>query len=858
VVQALASAYGLLAARRRTCAILAHVQLTTRATYPQTLFRGFGALALGLLLVAWLSSWPLLLPTTDTPVPPDQPLLARLDRAPSWGDTLILDLAIADPGVQVRAGWIIWTNEAGDQGMIPLRVLANGQPQRASTPIGIHPAWRDAPRDIRVTFAAPVMAQVRVQHVALITRPAWALDALLGRLLMPALTVVPPLASLVLLTGALLGAAGALLVPWAHWRRRLGVLAWGLGGLVALSSLAALGATLAQLLPRYGALSEPAAAGRVTSYNASSALTPTLIAAAAALPDAPVLVLDSDPESFLVYRARYLLYPRRVDTTIATRAPSRVAEMLAAGGYGALIQTRASARAPAPGWQRVGDRSAGPMIWANPQIAPPPPAAPAGPWALPRLLGAMLCVALGGGAGARLLGWRGAAAGAAAWPLGTILLAWWMALLGLAHVPWAVWSVGLPLGLTGLILLARSPKRAWRPLRLPHIPRPRPTWGWAGAIFLGLLVAAVTLQALLLPFTDQDTWKIWAFKAKGFALDGALAPVLTLYPQSDMHHAAYPPAQPLLLAWGYLSMGGLSERLVKLVFPLWYLACVLIVWIAGRQWGLRRAAAGWALLLASTPLLLDHATLGNADLPLAALWALAAVALVHWLDTGRPRWLWAGVLVLSGAAWVKVDGQGVGAGILLAAALVRAVALRRQGRPLGPALALGAAALLVFLLGLIPWVVVTRRLGLIDPTPGGSVLAAHGAGAVGEALRVMGEELLLSHTNSAWGLLGGGFGALWLLSLGAVLIGWPAFRRDPAVWLLALIVLGGLAAYVGVYALRPFHSIDRYVLHLAPAMVLLAARATRPAPAIQPTAQRAACVGMSAASATVTDRHASH
>lgn len=786
---------------------------------------------LGLGLLIWLSSIPL--PRAAAAVSSSTaltggPLLATLDRPPSWRDTLILDLVLEDPGVQLRAGWVIWASGTHDQGMIPLQVLANGQPQRVNIPVGIHPAWRNAPRELRLTFAAPVMARVQVRQVELVTRPAWAVDALLGRLLMPVLHVVPPLSSLVLLTGALIGGALALIVPWSHWRRRLAVFGWGLGGLVAAVTLLSLATLLGQLLQHYGALSEPEAAGRVTAYNADSALTPQLIAASPAIPDAPVLVLDDDPESFLVYRARYLLYPRRVDITIAGRAPSRVAELLDEGGYGALIQMNAGPRPPAPGWQRVADPASTSAIWVNPQLPPLPPVAPAGPWALPGLIGGLVCVGLAGGVAARLLRWRGALAWVAAWPLGTILVAWWMALLDWANLPWSWSSVGLPLGLGGLAILLRGRAGPAWPEWLSRLPRLRWRLDWAGGLVLGLLVVAVGIQAVLLPFTDQDTWKIWAFKGQAFFLDGSMVPGLAMYPQSDLHHAAYPPAQPLLLAWGYLSMGGLSERLIKLIFPLWYLVCVLLVWLACRQWGLRRTAAGWALLLATTPLVLDHATLGNADLPLATLWALSAVALVRWLDTGQPRWLWAGVLVLSGAAWLKIDGQGIGAGILLAAALVRTIALHRQRRPLGPMLALGGAALLMFLLSLAPWTVAARRLDLIDPAPGVSVLSARGMDVVWEALRVMGEELLLSHNNSAWGLLGGGFGALWLLSLGAVLVNWRAFRRDPGAWLLSLIVAGGLAAYVGIYTLRPFSSIDRYVLHVAPVMVLLAARATCP------------------------------
>lgn len=796
---------------------------------PVQILRFSLSLLLGLGIVLWLISLPSLLPHSSPASPAaraQEPLIAALDHASSWRDTLLLDLVIHEPGMQLRAGWITWSSGNGDEGRIPLRLHANGELQQVVLPIGLHPAWRDNPRNLHISFPAPVMLNLQIQQVEVVTRSPWAVDAVLGRLLMPMLRVVPPLTSLVVLTGALLAGALALLMPWPRRQVRFAIVGWVVGGLAAVITGITFATTLSQLVPRYSGLSEEAAAGLVSSYNAPGTLTPELIAAASRIPNAPVLVLEDDPESFLVYRTRYLLYPRRVDTTLASRAPSRVADLLADGGYGALIQLGNRARAPLPNWQQIETADDGLLIWVNPRLDPAPPTPLTGPWALPRLIVALLCVVLAGAGLARLLGWHGAFTWVTAWPLGTILLGWWMTLLDGINLPWAWWSIGLPLGLGGVALLMRQSSGPVWPLRSPQLPQLRWSWDWAGGTILVVLTVAVIVQTTLLPFTDQDTWKIWALKAKGFALDGEMAPVLRMYGDSDMHHAAYPPAQPLLLAWGYLSMGGQSERLVKLVFPLWYLTSVLLVWLAGRQWGLRRAAVGWTLLLATAPLMLDHATLGNADLPLATLWTLGTLALVDWIDTGRSRWLWAGVLVLSGAAWLKVDGQGIGVGIILAAVLTRAVALHRERQPLLPALVPRSAGLIVFVLSLVPWMIATRQLNLIDPRPATAGLAARGIDGLWEGLRVMGEELLLSHSNSAWAPLGGGFDVLWVICLGAVLLTWRRFGHDPAVWLLALVVLGGLIAYVGIYALRPFQSIDRYVLHLAPVMVLLAARTT--------------------------------
>jgi hypothetical protein len=51
---------------------------------------------------------------------------------------------------------------------------------------------------------------------------------------------------------------------------------------------------------------------------------------------------------------------------------------------------------------------------------------------------------------------------------------------------------------------------------------------------------------------------------------------------------------------------------------------------------------------------------------------------------------------------------------------------------------------------------------------------------------------------------------------------------------LLLATLGGIGCYAFIYMLAPYHSIERYLLHLAPLAVLAAARAARPLEQPQP------------------------
>src|SRR5262249_55926808 len=129
----------------------------------------------------------------------------------------------------------------------------------------------------------------------------------------------------------------------------------------------------------------------------------------------------------------------------------------------------------------------------------------------------------------------------------------------------------------------------------------------------------------------------------------------------------------------------------------WYAACLGVVWLVCRRWHSGPIAMSWTLLLATTPIMLDHATLGNADLPLADGLLVGAVMLCDWLKTGGRRTLIGATIALAGASWVKFDGMPLGAGLLGAAISVRMFALHRQTQPVWPTVRIGVGALISLL-----------------------------------------------------------------------------------------------------------------------------------------------------------------
>lgn len=789
------------------------------------------ALLLALIILAPI------VPVVSLPLPsPEQPLARQLPTSPTSSDLLVVQIA-TPAQTQQQQLLLTWTQADQHRHALPLTVLADGRTHRLTLPVGAHPGWHGEIRNLRLVIPHQE-GEVQVEQIEIVRRWPLALDLWLLRGLYPILPILPPYANVRLFLVAMLGAGVALTLPWSHWRRRFVLfgllLAIGVGAWTIVAQLGVLYAVTAA----YGTMSDAQAVTNAAAYEADPQAITQLVATVDRLPDGPVLLLDVSPTSDLLHRARYLLYPRRVDVRSPQDAPAEIPWLLAKH-YAVAIQLTPTAQPPASGWTRL-TTSTGPLaFWQAPAVPPAPPR-PSATWptAVPALLAGLVLITIVGWTAAGALGWRGLLQLGAAWPLGAALLGWWMWFLDVVGLPWSAWSIGVPLLIgAGAMGWSTWQRKGSRGFTWPSLPS-WASWTLISWTLIALLASCVLVQAMVMPLTDQDSWTMWGLKGQAFFLDGSIAPVLTTYRGDDVHHASYPPAQPLAQTWLYLMMGGISERLAKVIFPLWYLASILLVWAACRRWVSQRAALGWALLLATTPLMLDHATLGNADLPLAVALLLGGIGLAQWLETSERAALVGASIVFGAAAWLKLDGLYLGAGMLLAALLVRGISSWRDPRQRRPLLGHGLLAGGLFAALVVPWVVYTQLLRLND-IPALDTFQRDGWALLREGSVVLSAEVLFSYNNSSLGLLGGGYGVFWFVCLGALIVGWRRLQSDPVLWFLLLAVAGGFAFYLAVYTLRPYYSVERYLLHIAPLALLAAARASQGALALLPLTPKA-------------------
>jgi hypothetical protein len=218
-----------------------------------------------------------------------------------------------------------------------------------------------------------------------------------------------------------------------------------------------------------------------------------------------------------------------------------------------------------------------------------------------------------------------------------------------------------------------------------------------------------------------DAWTQWATKARVWYELGHIAPFARVAEWYAANGTAYfdaspeyPPTMPLLQVFTCLALGRWDDVLMNA--PWWLMAVALALVAYG---GLRLLGAGQpaaiagTFLAASLPLANVHVALaGYADLPLAACYAAAVLALTRWSRERGKRNLAVAVLLAIACTQIKNPGW-FWAATLVPAALV--VLLPRQGLRLS-LIAFGVVAFAIAAMARMKLTLFNYRLDLdFDP-----------------------------------------------------------------------------------------------------------------------------------------------
>jgi len=191
---------------------------------------------------------------------------------------------------------------------------------------------------------------------------------------------------------------------------------------------------------------------------------------------------------------------------------------------------------------------------------------------------------------------------------------------------------------------------------------PRPA-GWLEWTLLAVILCqcAVLLRYAWTTAIGWDGLVVWEIKARIAAYNGGSLPVdYFTDPTRSWSHPDYPLMLPLLETWIYMWMGQSSQFLVRIIYPVFYFAALLLLYsgaaeISGKRWvGLLAASLLFFVSLLATGQ--SNVFTGYADFPLAVLYLAAVASFIRYTrDAANSR----AVLfaIYAGAMpWMKREG----------------------------------------------------------------------------------------------------------------------------------------------------------------------------------------------------------
>src|ERR1043166_4363979 len=258
--------------------------------------------------------------------------------------------------------------------------------------------------------------------------------------------------------------------------------------------------------------------------------------------------------------------------------------------------------------------------------------------------------------------------GAVCWLVGTIVVSLGLWLLGMLlrdvwlHIALTLVCLASAPGGVALLVRARTPR-----LQLQS----QSSWLERLLTFSIVLQIAIVVALTFKNSLGWDGLLIWELKARYAFLNGGALPAVYFSDATRTYsHPEYPLYLPMLETWMYLWIGDCHQYWVKLIFPIYYGAGVLLIVQAASAWAAKR----WIGLLAGNlfffiPLLTraeGGVVQGYADMPLSIFY-FAAFYYLSILARENSRAALAMFVIFAAALpWIKRDGLILSAILALA------------------------------------------------------------------------------------------------------------------------------------------------------------------------------------------------
>ncbi len=354
--------------------------------------------------------------------------------------------------------------------------------------------------------------------------------------------------------------------------------------------------------------------------------------------------------------------------------------------------------------------------------------------------------------------------------------------------------------------------------------------------FIALCFAAVLFFTFLFPIRFWDAVSCWSLKGRAFFLDGSVTSFYTSH-SYGFSHLSYPLYLPLSQTWIYIWLGYADERLVKILFPLFYLSLIFVLYYCFAKRFTKPVSSVFVLMLCGLPVVMDHGYLEYTNLVFAVVFFIAVYFFYLHLKQdmnipgcSRPygfRLLFTSALFFTMLAQIRSEG----ALFLIIFFIFSTVYGIRKYINEGKYNLKAARKCFIYsmlfpplfyLILSLPWHALKKMLGLGFASNEWAELLSSGpaqeqAFDFAHASVAMASQLFFSAYDSARAFLGSCYGIIWAVLLILLIINIKKTFTGSNLVFPAFIIPGFIALFLSLGLIAEFAwSTERYMLHLFP------------------------------------------
>ena len=262
------------------------------------------------------------------------------------------------------------------------------------------------------------------------------------------------------------------------------------------------------------------------------------------------------------------------------------------------------------------------------------------------------------------------------------------------------------------------------PFDIPHLDHAE----GKGISFLNsLLIVGITFEVLyaffrafIKPIEAYDAIATYAIRSKIFYLTGSM-PHDFFYNLSQLFpHPDYPLNIPLSETFVYLFLGSVNDQLVKIIFPLYFVAVLGILYYAVKRFSSRTSALLFTFILATVPQFNNFATNAYHDVPFAYYCFAGTLFLLYWFkETKSVGYLYISAAMTAIGAWTKNEGFVYCAANVMLLGIF--MFMNRRNMKIRDVL-IGISYVFIILLILSPWLYVKFAANLVNSDVGSTTL----------------------------------------------------------------------------------------------------------------------------------------